>query len=194
MEHALRLYFLGFYIVSITVFIAKVIPASLKVTPEQRAQGVARFLPPFLVLLNFVVPPILIFTHVGELDVRWLPVRVLGFVVSLCAAGMLLWAAATLGRFLVPQAMVLSDHDLVTAGPYRFVRHPAYSGDLGFWLGAALGTMNAILLLLWPVSVFGTYLQTRQEDALLASKFGATHESYAKRTGALVPRLAARSE
>ena len=52
MEHALRLYFLGFYVISITVFVAKVIPASFKVTPERRAHGAARFLPPVLVLLN----------------------------------------------------------------------------------------------------------------------------------------------
>ncbi len=153
-----------------------------------------RLLPPLLVLLNFVVPPLLIFARVGELDVHWLPVRLLGFVVSLYAAGMLLWAAATLGRFLVPQAVVLPDHDLVTSGPYRFVRHPAYSGDLALWLGAALGTANAILLLLWPVSVFGTYLQTRQEDALLASKFGAAYESYAKRTGRFLPLKGARND
>ena len=138
MEHALRLYFLGFYVVSVTVFVAKVVPASLKVIPERRAEGPIRLLPPFLVILNFVVPPLLIFTRVGELEVHWLPVRLLGFAVSLYAAGMLVWAAATLGRFLVPQAVVLSDHDLVTTGPYRFVRHPVYSGDLGLWLGAAL--------------------------------------------------------
>jgi len=82
----------------------------------------------------------------------------------------------------------------VTSGPYRLVRHPAYSGDLALWLGAALGTANAILVVLWPVSIFGTYLQSREEDALLASKFGAAYESYAKRTGSLVPRLATRSE
>ena len=194
MGHGLRLYFLGFYAMSITVFVAKVIPANLSVTPEQRAQGAARLLPPFLVILNFVVPPRLIFTRVGELDVHWLPMRLLGFVVSLYAASMLLWAAVTLGRFLVPQAVVLSDHDLVTSGPYRFVRHPAYSGDLALWLGGALGTTNAILLLLWPMSIFGTYLQTRQEDALLASKFGAAYESYAKRTRSFLPRLSKRPE
>ena len=38
------------------------------------------------------------------------------------------------------------------------------------------------------------FLQTRQEDALLASKFGATYESYAKRAGRLVPRFATHSE
>ena len=189
MEHALRIYFLGFYAISITVFVVKVIPAGLKVTPERHAHGVVRLLPPLLVLFIFVLPPVLIFTRVGELDVQWSPVRVLGFIVSLYAAVMLLWAAAVLGRFLVPQAAILPGHALFTSGPYRFVRHPAYSGDLALWLGVALGTANVLLLLLWPVSVFGTYLQTRQEDALLASKFRAAYESYAKRTGAVVPRF-----
>ena len=138
MEHALRLYFLAFYVISIMFFVAKVIPASLKVTPERRAQGVPRCLPPFLVLLNFVVPPLLIFTRVGELNVHWLPVRLLGLVVSLYAAGM---GSRDAGAVFRAAAVVLSDHHLVTSGPYRFVRHPAYSGDLG--------TTNAILLLLW---------------------------------------------
>jgi protein-S-isoprenylcysteine O-methyltransferase len=189
MEQTLRLYFLGFYLVSLVIVVLKVVPASLRVTPERRAEGVARLLPPLLMVLDFVVPPLLIFLHVGELDGRWLPMRLLGFIVSLYAAAMLVWAAATLGRFLVPQAVVVPGHELVTSGPYRFVRHPAYSGDLALWLGAALGTANVMLLLLWPVSVLGTYLQTRQEDALLASRFGASYESYAKRTGGLVPRF-----
>jgi protein-S-isoprenylcysteine O-methyltransferase Ste14 len=192
MEYALRVYFLGFYAVGIVVFVVKVVPASTRVTPERRAHGVARLLPPLLVLLDFGVPPLLIFTRVGELDVHWLAVRLAGFVVSLYAAAMLLWAAATLGRFLVPQAVVVSGHELVTSGPYRFVRHPAYAGDLALWLAAAMGTANVMLLVLWPVSVLGTYLQTRQEDALLASEFGAAYESWAKRTGGLVPRLSTR--
>jgi protein-S-isoprenylcysteine O-methyltransferase len=93
-----------------------------------------------------------------------MPMRALGVLLTLYAAVMLLWASTTLGRFLVPQAVVVEDHDLVTHGPYRFLRHPAYSGDLALWLGAALGTVNVLLLALWPVSAFGTYLQTRQED------------------------------
>jgi len=53
---------------------------------------------------------------------------------------MLPWAAATLGRFLVPRAVVLPDHTLVVPGPFRLVCHPAYSGDPTLWLGAALAT------------------------------------------------------
>ena len=194
MHDALRLYFLAFYAISITVFCVKVVPASLKVpTPEHRAEGIGRLLPPLLVLFNFILPPLLIFVRAGELDVQWTFVRWTGLGLSVYAAAMLLWASATLGRFLVPQAVVLDDHDLVTAGPYRFLRHPAYSGDLALWLGASLATVNVYLLVLWPLSVVGTYVQTRQEDALLASKFGSTYEIYAKRTGGLVPNIAHRS-
>ncbi len=194
MEDALRLYFLGFYAVSVLVFAVKVIPASLRVPRvERRAHGVARLLPPILVLFDFVLPPVIIFTRAGELQVRWMPIRALGFLLTLYAAVILLWASTTLGRFLVPQAVIVEDHDLVTRGPYRFLRHPAYSGDLALWLGAALGTVNMLLLALWPVSALATYFQTRQEDELLASKFGAAYEAYARRSGRLVPRFNARA-
>jgi len=190
MANALRRYFLGFYAVSLLVFLVKVVPASLRVPRvERQSYGFMRLLPPVLVFVDFILAPAIILTQVGELDLRWVPVRVLGFLLSLYAAVMLLWASATLGRFLVPQAVVVADHDLVTRGPYRLLRHPAYSGDLALWLGAALGTMNVLLLALWPISAIGTYFQTRQEDDLLASKFGADFEAYATRTGRLVPRF-----
>ena len=190
MEHTLRLYFLAFYVISLTVFLVKVVPASLKVpTPERRAQGVVRLLSPLLILFDFVLPPLLICARIGELEVWPLSLRWVGLGLSLYAAAMLLWASAALGRFLVPQAVVLSDHDLVTSGPYGLLRHPAYSGDLALWLWAALGTGSSLLLFLWRVSVLGTYLQTRQEDAVLRSKFGAAYDNYAERTGGLVPRF-----
>jgi protein-S-isoprenylcysteine O-methyltransferase len=190
----MRLYLLVFYGVELVVFSARVVPASLRVpTPERQAQGMARLLPPVGVLFNLVLPPVVIVARAGEMDVGWLPMRWLGFGLSMYAATMMLWAAATLGRFLVPQAVVLWDHSLVVSGPYRLVRHPAYSGDLALFLGAGLATANALLVLLWPIAVLGTYLQTRQEDALLASKFGAVFERYARTTSGLFPRLGRRS-
>ena len=65
----------------------------------------------------------------------------------------------------------------------------SYLSDLALWLGAALATVNVLLFALWPVSALGTYFQTRQEDELLASKFGAAYEAYAGQTRRLVPRF-----
>ena len=56
MPNVLRLYFLGFYGVSLLVFLVKVVPASLRVPRVgRRARGFARALPPVLVLLDFVL-------------------------------------------------------------------------------------------------------------------------------------------
>lgn len=89
-------------------------------------------MPPLLVLLDFVLPPLLIFTRVGALDVQWLPVRWAGVAVSVYAAAMLLWAAATLGRFLVPQGIgppAWGDRALEAAGQDLEARRGEVSGQ-----------------------------------------------------------------
>jgi protein-S-isoprenylcysteine O-methyltransferase Ste14 len=103
---------------------------------------------------------------------------------------MMLWAAATLGRQLVPQAVVFADHALATTGPYALVRHPAYSGDLALWLGAALATLNVALLVLWPAYLLGARAEAGVEEQLLEARFGSAYADYARRTGRFVPRLA----
>jgi protein-S-isoprenylcysteine O-methyltransferase Ste14 len=115
---------------------------------------------------------------------------VLGFALSLYAATISLWAVARLGRFLVPRAVVFSDHALVTNGPYRFVRHPVYSGNLALLLGTALGTLNLLVLTIVPLAAFGLLMEARVEEELLESKFGDVYRAYAHRTGRFIPRLA----
>ncbi len=131
----------------------------------------------------------MIFLRLGEIPGEWLGVRLLGVLLSLYAATILPWAATTMGRLLVPQAIMSHDHALVMAGPYRLLRHPAYSGDLALWLGSALGTLNAYLLALWPIIVIGVAAQARMEEQLLESKFGEAYRTYAQRVGRFIPRL-----
>jgi protein-S-isoprenylcysteine O-methyltransferase Ste14 len=189
MAESLRLYFLLFYAIGVAVLLVKVIPSAFRTAPgEIKAPGARRILPALLLPWNWLVPPLLILLRLGEITAAWTPLRIAGVALSLYAAGFLLWATATLGRFLVPQAVVFRDHELVTSGPLRYVRHPAYSGDLALWLAAALGTLNVGLLLLWPLAVIGTSLQARVEEELLRAKFGASYESYVRRTPRFIPR------
>ena len=189
MAEALRMYFLFFYAIGLAVLLVKVMPSAFRAPPgEINASGASRVLPALLLPWNWLTPPLLILLHLGEIAATWTPLRIVGVVLSLYAALFLLWATATLGRFLVPQAVVFRDHELVTNGPLRHVRHPAYSGDLALWLGAALGTLNLVLLLLWPLAALGSFVQSRVEEELLRTKFGASYESYARRTPRVIPR------
>jgi protein-S-isoprenylcysteine O-methyltransferase Ste14 len=187
---ALRTLFLAVYGVTFAVMVVKVLPAAARnPPPARRASDRQRWLPVALVPLGFLVPPAAMLSGWGELAAPLPAIRVAGVALALYGIGMMLAAAATLGRFLVPQAVTIADHALVTAGPYRLVRHPAYAGDLALWLGAALATANVLLLALWPLYLLGVRAQTDAEDQVLDAHFGATFRAWAARTGRLLPRL-----
>ena len=188
MAEALRLFFVAFYAIGVVVLMLRVLPLAFRSAPaEQRAEGMNLYLPFILLPVGFLVPPAAMLTGAGELDVGWPAVRLVGLLLGLYAAAILPWSASTLGRFLVPQARVSSDHELVVEGPFRLVRHPAYSGDLALWLGSALATLNILLLVLWPLYLLGASIQSRVEDGLLESKFGQEYRRYATRVGRFVP-------
>jgi len=186
----IRHWFLAFYAVGVGVLLVRVLPLALgRSQVERRPEGRERWLPLLLIPLNFGVPLLALWLRLGELPLEWRAVRLGGLLLSGYAAVMLLSASATLGRFLRPEAVVLSDHQLVTAGPYRFVRHPIYSANLALWLGAALGTLNLLLLAAWPLFLAGNRLEVAAEERLLAARFGEAWQGYAARTGRLLPRF-----
>ena len=190
MASSLRVYFIVFYAIGFGVLaIATVSWLRRDTAVEQTPSGLRAYLP-VLAPLNWLGAPLLILSRIGELEGEYAPLRLAGFALSLYAAFMLLWAPNALGRFLVPRAVIFQDHELVTSGPYRFVRHPIYSGVVSLWLGAALGTMNLVLLCLWPPLVYAFETQAGIEEQLLRAKFGAAYERYSASTGRLVPRLA----
>ena len=194
MTSQIRVYFLAFYAIGIAVLLGRVLPAARNLGPVQyRVNDSRRYVPAIFLLLDWALPFVLILTRIGEIPRELIPIRVVGLLLSVFAAVANLWAVAALGRYLVPQAVVLTDHKLVTEGPYQFVRHPAYSGDLALFLGSALGTLNVFLLVLWPVAVIGNLVQARIEEQLLEARFGGAYRSYVERTGRFLPRFWARA-
>jgi protein-S-isoprenylcysteine O-methyltransferase Ste14 len=190
MAAALRFYFLISYAVALVVVAVRTI--SMLATPrraEHTPSGARRYLPAIVIPLLLVVPPLAVLFRVGELDAEWPAVRVAGLALGVYAACMQLWALATLGRFLVPRAVVFADHALITTGPYRFVRHPVYSGSIALVLGTALATLNVAVLLVCPLVIVGMLMEARVEEGLLETRFGSEYRAYARRTGCLVPRL-----
>ena len=128
----------------------------------------------------------------GETSIGWVILRVLGVGLSFYAIIMLPWAVGTLGRFGVPGVAVLRDHALVTSGPFRLVRNPGYSAIMALWIGAALGTLNWLLLAVWPLLVGVLFIVAREEEGLLRSKFGTSYDVYAAKRGRFIPKVRGR--
>src|SRR5258707_1112495 len=72
---------------------------------------------------------------------------VTGVVLIAAGIGLRAWSIATLGRFFQYQIQVQPGHHVVTDGPYRYVRHPSYSGIALVLAGIALARGDILSLL-----------------------------------------------
>jgi protein-S-isoprenylcysteine O-methyltransferase Ste14 len=79
----------------------------------------------------------------------WQPpnaVHFVGFSIFLLGVFYRLWAIWTLGKFYSHRVRTLSQHRIVSSGPYRFTRHPAYAGMIILNAGAVLYFLNWVTL------------------------------------------------
>ena len=110
--------------------------------------------------------------------------------IGLMIAGILLrqWSIAVLGRYFSRTVGVQEGQAVVDRGPYRLVRHPAYTGSLltMVGLGFVLQSWGAVLVL---IAFFGVAFGYRihVEEAVLTSKLGDEYVEYAKKTKRLIP-------
>ena len=109
-----------------------------------------------------------------------------GFVICGLGIGLAVVARAYLGRNWGMPMSRKENPELVTSGPYAFVRHPIYGGLLLAMLGSVLG--QSVLWLL-PLIVYGPYFifSARREESLLTGQFAERYRLYMSRTKMLVP-------
>jgi protein-S-isoprenylcysteine O-methyltransferase Ste14 len=135
----------------------------------------------------------------GWLVRGWVPVLgvpaprvflVAGLVVFWIGLVVRIWAVLTLGRSFSTFIQVDQDQAVVTRGPYRWVRHPSYSGVLLICLGFGLGTGNWLSLLICAlVPTAGLLPRIAVEESELARRLGEPYRRYQHTTRRLVPGL-----
>ena len=82
------------------------------------------------------------------------------------------------------------EHRLVQSGPYRFIRHPGYTGFLAMALGIALGYSSLAGILAVPAVLLpGLVYRIKVEEKLLVGRFGEEYTRYASRTWRLMPGI-----
>lgn len=119
----------------------------------------------------------------------WLPFTV-GIVLMWLGIVLRQWAVLTLGRYFTVEVRIAADQHVVARGPYRWVRHPSYTGLLLtlVGLGAALGNWLSVLALAVLPAV-GLVIRIRVEEAALLSALGDPYREYAEHHRRLVPGL-----
>ncbi len=114
-----------------------------------------------------------------------------GLGVAVCALGVgfAIWARTHLGRNWGMPMSLRKGHELVTSGPYAFVRHPIYTGILLAVLGTAIVRWSpwstVVLVILFAYFIYAA----RFEERSMATQFPNEYPDYMSRTKMLLPFL-----
>jgi protein-S-isoprenylcysteine O-methyltransferase Ste14 len=100
------------------------------------------------------------------------------------------WAIAALGKFFTFDVAIQSSQKVVDSGPYRYIRHPSYTGALmtQVGIGLALGNWAGLLALMVCMAIAYSYRISVEERALLAA-LGEPYKQYMQRTRRIIPFL-----
>jgi len=131
--------------------------------------------------------------HFGPLSHRFVPayrvIRETGVVITWIGVGIAIWARRHIGKNWSGLVTLKQDHQLVRTGPYRWVRHPIYTGLLMAALGTALVLGEWRGIVAFAMLIAAHTLKAQREEALMVRHFGSVYEDYRRRTGFLVPGI-----
>ncbi|MGX8710894.1 MAG: methyltransferase family protein [bacterium] len=121
-----------------------------------------------------------------------LPVPVFWLGLAAAVSGMILrlYSVWTLRKFFSMAVRVGSKQKIVQDGPYRLIRHPAYTGSILTLLGISLAFRSVLgvpATLLIAAAVYGYRIRT--EEKALEKSFGAVYRDYEQHTWRLVPHV-----
>jgi protein-S-isoprenylcysteine O-methyltransferase Ste14 len=115
-------------------------------------------------------------------------VTISGVALILLGVALRWWAILTLGRYFTLDVAVRSTQAVVQSGPYRFVRHPAYSGTLLSLLGLGMALANwASVVALLAGGLVGLLYRIRVEERALSEALGQPYVDYMRRTRRHIP-------
>jgi len=122
----------------------------------------------------------------NDLAVQAPAVQAVGTAVFATGLGLAVWARVYLGSNWGMPMTRKDEPELVTTGPYRYVRHPIYTGILLGVLGTALATNLYWLIVLLAMGVYFLY-SARVEERIMAEAFPTDYLGYRAHTKMLVP-------
>ena len=111
--------------------------------------------------------------------------------VALTMLGLLfsVWARLALGSNWSGTVTIKANHQLIRRGPYRFIRHPIYTGMLTALLTTAITQRLVSGVLGFAVVFFALYRKALREESFLSQEFGDAFAEHQRHTGMFLPRI-----
>jgi protein-S-isoprenylcysteine O-methyltransferase len=114
--------------------------------------------------------------------------RIIGFFIFIFGLVLRWFSIGYLGRFFTVDVAIHSEHRVIESGPYRFIRHPSYTGALLAFVGLGLSMGNWWSVATFTLPTFLAFLvRIEVEERALTEAMGEQYRSYRRRTKRLIP-------
>jgi protein-S-isoprenylcysteine O-methyltransferase Ste14 len=117
--------------------------------------------------------------------------RWFGAVLSAISIPFLIWVHYALNKEWSTNLRIRKEHQLVTSGPYQWVRHPMYCLLFTFFVGLTLLSSSWPVLALAALSIAFLYRRIGIEERMMLEHFGEEYRAYIQSTGRLLPLIGA---
>jgi protein-S-isoprenylcysteine O-methyltransferase Ste14 len=115
--------------------------------------------------------------------------RWVGVITGIISVPLMYWLFKSIGRNITSTVKTRKEHQLVTTGPYHWVRHPLYSVGTMLFLSFALMAANWFIALATLMGLVMLMVRLPKEESNLIERFGDEYREYMKRTGRLIPKI-----
>lgn len=144
-------------------------------------------------LLIFILSYVAILTPILEwayfkTDNGWTTMTTVGFILIIGGLWFRIWSLQILGKYFTGTVKQVEGHQLVTSGPYKWLRHPSYLGSWITFLGCAVFLEAWVGMFITALAMgIAYYFRIRVEEKFLINAFGQDYRNYQKCSYRLVP-------
>jgi protein-S-isoprenylcysteine O-methyltransferase Ste14 len=121
---------------------------------------------------------------------RWNVLTIAGVICIVLGGILRYWAIKTLGRYFTASVSITDSQKISTAGPYKILRHPSYTGGLMTVVGTPLVLENTYSVFLALFLMILAYMfRIKAEEKAMIKTFGDLYRTYQQNTKKLIPLL-----
>lgn len=135
-----------------------------------------------------VMVPVIEWAYYRDAVFAWEWMGIIGLCMIIFGLMLRIWAIRILGGKFTTSVQIVEGHDLVTVGPYSYVRHPSYLGAYMAFAGSAM-LLHAYFGLVIALSCMGYayFRRITTEEMVLVKQFGQAYLDYSGNTKKMIP-------
>src|ERR1039457_3172770 len=155
---------------------------------KEKPKSFLQNIPVYFTVLTLVALILGVFRlGVIEYKPEFLTLRVVGLFLYIIFSWVQIWSFKSLGEFYSQEILIYKNHDLISKGPYKILRHPQYVSQILVDIGGGLAVMSYVLLPIAIIEIPFLIVRALLEEKLLERNSKEKFVKYKKKTGFLIP-------